>query len=286
MIEVYVPSVVPPEWREDADREKYMEIAEQLADAARAKWLVLASERLHTSRREYVDAISRVDHSEQGVVAVRLVGTFPNMIEQGFDAFDLRDTLLGPNVPIVDRGGRGKHQSQDGHFYRSIFFRISPGGSGANIQRAGDMHTEYLGEKRSKIMARIAMKKARAQAPTRSNPGEPTQWGGRVSMAGTEFEHVRGRSHVLDKSGLSATATPAGAILRGGPEHKTGLFEGMYRFEQHYKNAVQNYYGTFRTISTSEPDGWIHPGMQPGAKLAEEANAYAIQLVPELLRAL
>lgn len=282
MIEVYLPSLFPEEWKEDANVERFRSLAGKLADIARAQWLTLAAQRLHTSQQEYSRAISQVDHSEEGVAAVRLVGVFPNMIEEGFDAHDQRDSLLGPNVPVVDRG-RGKRMAKDGGFYRYIFFRI--GGSttsGRNHQRAGDLYAQFLGEKTSKILGRKAMKMGKGLSATVSNPGEPTQWGKSLITEGTDLD-VKGRSHALDKTGLVATAERSGVIRHGGAEHKSPLFEGMYRFEQTYRNKTQNFYGTFRTISTNSPDGWIHPGYQPGAHLAEEANEHALALATSLM---
>lgn len=105
-------------------------ILRDVAEGSRDKWIRLAGERLHTTQADYIRSIQPA-HVDGSVAYVALVGQFANMIEQGMGPYDMRDTLLGPRVPEVPRGQRGKHRGVEGGFYRSIPFRHgTPSSSG------------------------------------------------------------------------------------------------------------------------------------------------------------
>lgn len=92
-------------------------------DGARAYWIQQAQRGLKSSRVDYIQGIQPVNR--QGLVAsIDLVGVLPNMVEQGVDGWDLRETLLQDGDPNVKR-------NKDGRKYRSIPFRHqTPGTQG------------------------------------------------------------------------------------------------------------------------------------------------------------
>ncbi len=297
MIEIDLTALIPESLRVDFDEDTLRGIMLDVVDAARAKWIRLAMDQLRSSQQEYVKGISGV-RVEGDVAYITLDGALPNMIENGFSPFDMRDTLLGPGVPIVGPGEKGKQETEDGNFYRYIFFRImGAGATGRNGQRTSDLYASELGEARAKKLGAIAEKAMKKLPATTSNPGEKTQWGGRLKTAGTDLD-VLGTSHAMSKAndGFDVMGSSSGGVIakegetvltrHGGAQHKAPLFEGAYRFEQKYKTKTQSFYGTFRTISTASPDGWIHPGYTPGAQLTDKVNEYALKLAGDLLAGL
>lgn len=286
MLEIDLASLIPREFLANVEESDVQSLIMTVAQAARAKWIRLASDKLHSSQQEYVKGISDV-RFEGGVAFVTLDGVFPNMIEQGFGPYDLRETLLGPNVPIAEGpGSKGKHMTEDGHFYRTISFRMMGGkATGRNAQRTTDVYAAELGEQRAKKLGQLAERKMKKLSPTRSAGGQ-TLWGESLKVSSRSALSVKGHSHKLIPLGPDAMPGDQPILVpHGGAEHKNPIFQGAYKFEQHYQSATQNSYGTFRTISTASPEGWIHPGHQPGANLAPEANEYALRLLASYFKA-
>lgn len=255
MIEIDIRTLQPPDITRQLSPGVLQGVLISIADAARAKWIQLSFERLHTSQQEYTKGISRVKR-KLGVAWIELNGSFPNMIENGFSPFDLRETLLDPSK-------RGVRTSADGHRYRSIFFRRGGAGTtGRNAPKANDLYAAQLGERRAKAIGQAAMNKARKLGP------------------GEQLPEGVGGAHAL-KAG---ERSPAGHVVQHG--HKTDLFAGMTRTEQKTKGGkTQAVYGVFRTISTGVPEGWIHPGYAPGAHLAQEVERYMARVAPQMFAA-
>jgi hypothetical protein len=253
MLEIDIRDLVPYDVLHGLSPAILNVLVRDIADAARTKWIMLAQENLNTTSREYISNISTVQ-SLGDVRFIRLTGVLPNMIEGGFDRFDMRDTLLqGPGVREAANGGK----------YRYIFFRRgAPGGKrSVNFPKVTDLYARELGEKHAKKIGRKAHKAMKALDPTRSNPGQKTQWG----------------------EALSAGMAPK---LR--EHHKTDLFAGTYRFVQETQGGKeQSFYGNFRTISENVPDGWIHPGYKPGegANLTEQVGQYIEGIAPAMFDA-
>jgi hypothetical protein len=279
--DVDVGSLMPPGLVLQLDESILHDILRMLADTARAKWVSLAKEKLHRTANDYTRAIQPVEFGDFAA-SITLMGAWPNQIERGYGPYDMRKTLLGPNVPVVERGaGKGKHARKDGGFYRSIFFRLgAPTSSGRNFQRVTDAYAKQLGADRANALGRQAWKEMRKLDPSLSNPGEKTKWGARLNTAGTGMD-VKGRSHKLVTMPDGSTAL----IRHGGAEHHSPLFEGAVKMQQTYKRATQAFYGTFRTISTGQPNGWIHPGYA-GAHLAPEVVRFIEHEGPGMVQAI
>lgn len=290
IVEIDVRSLAPSALAVPLDESAAKAILRDIADAARAKWVSLAHEHLRRTEQDYVRGIQPVEMNVGegiAVASITLLGVWPNMLEAGFGPYDMRDTLLGVGIPTVPRGARGKHAAKGGGFYRTIAFRMTgPRATGRNAQKVTEVYAKQLGEDRAKQLGKIAWEAMRQLSPTRSNPGEKTQWGERMRVTGpdrtpgTDGLNVKGRSHKLIKND-DGTKT---LVKHGGKEHAVPLFEGAMRHEQTYKRATQSFYGTMRTISTNQPEGWIHPGFR-GASLLPEVEHYIRRVAPGMVEA-
>jgi hypothetical protein len=115
-------------------------IAVLIRSAIRAEWAATARSDLQVSARttaEYIKALVPSDSSSAGVM---LVGTFPNMFEQGLGPqgvgsegpFDLRTTLLQPTTRSIKQGKKGLYLHVP--FERSAGFIASQGGPDAEYK--------------------------------------------------------------------------------------------------------------------------------------------------------
>lgn len=281
ILEFDIASIAPAGLIVQLDEGAAQSLLLDLADMARAKWISLANDKLRRTSQDYVRGIQPVELGP-GQASVSLLGGWPNMIEAGFPPFDMRDTLLGPTVPVVPRGQRGKHMNKKGGFYRTISFRFTgPNSTGRNAQKVTEAMRPVVGAQRADELGRRAWSQMKKLDPSQSDPGGKTQWGGRLNTAGTDLDVV-GRSHSLVTNADGSKTFVAG----GGAAHKNAIFDGAVKNEQTYKRATQAFYGTFRTISTSSGAGmsWIHPG-SPGAHLLPEVQRYVEQQAPLLIAA-
>lgn len=234
-----------------------------IADAARAEWIRIAGAELFTSRRDYLAGIQPVVLDKMaGTATIALVGQLPNLIEEGMDAVDLHDTLLGPNVPVTPPGEYGKHLKIDPKtfatgYYRAIPFRHgTPGTGGAVGQEMGRQYSGHEAVEDAKKLGKKVYGAAKKLAATESEPYGATKYGGRL---------------------------PAGMAPKLRPHHKTDIFAGMIREEKTYEKATQSSYTTFRTISTGSP-GWLRPAT-PGRFYSQKVSQYVQKLAPQAFAA-
>ena len=228
-----------------------------IAEAARSEWIRLAGTALHSTRQDYINGLQPVEVTP-GVATITLLGTMPNLLENGMAATDLHNTLLGPNVPIAPPGGRGKHVSidpktQQVKFYRAIPFRHAVGDQGAGF---GNPYRGHNAVADAAALGREVYGKAKKLSATTSDP-----YGG-------------------SKSGGSL---PAGLAPLLRPHHATDIFAGMRRERKTYEKATQSQYMTFRTISTGSP-GWLRPAT-PGVHLAAQVTQFAGQIASQTFAA-
>ena len=93
------------------------EIARNVAHAARGQWVKeVGQSSLVTTKRAYMAGLQNVAKRTTGVYVVSLVGRFPMILEAGQDSYDMRTTLLGPSVPTIEPGkkGKGKRKTKKG----------------------------------------------------------------------------------------------------------------------------------------------------------------------------
>lgn len=251
---------------------------QKLTHLARTELVRLAKRELHTSQAEYERAIQPVAMASAGgksVGIVALVGTFPNMVENGQDAWDLRETLLKP-------GGKVKRSAR-GFLYRVIPFRhMGPTASGKHGSPVGQAYTSEgardtsrafrgrLTLAESRTMGRAVWKRAQALQEARAaSPGKPAQ-----------------PAEPLDVSDIAG----AGERLRG--RHAAPIYAGMIRQQKTYERATQSAMMTFRVISNdprthrSDGDGvknWTHPGLE-ARHLFAKADAYIGKIAEAVLQ--
>lgn len=232
-------------------RSDRMRIVRGLGAAAMHYWKKLAQEQLRSTSRDY---IAGLNHNEgEGKVEVTLDGMVPNMVEQGMDKFDMRDTLLkGPNVKY----------GKDGQPYNTVPFRHgTPGSGGRNVGRP---------------MPRAIHQAARKLLPQLTRPGAPVSTHGGVTTIHGKRLHP----------GLPIGAK-ARAILntREKDWHKSSIYTGMIRKGKHVAGGkIQTTgYMTFRRISrNSDPRAWKHPGIK-ARELAKQVQDHVASMVADIV---
>jgi len=236
-------------------KEDLAALLEDIANAARAKWIKLAGDGLKTTRQSYIAGIQEVEMGE-GTATVSLVGVLPNIVENGMEAIDLRTTLLGPNVPVAPFGQPGKRLSKAGGFYRAIPFRHgTPGNEQQNVgPQMGSAYTGHESGINAQKLGKEVYKKAKLLGPSVGQPYTKTKWGDRLP------EGVGGVG-----------------LLK--PHHTTDIYAGMVKMQKTYAKATQNFYMTFRTISTAKTEGWIRPATPP-KNFAGQVAEFVTKIAP------
>lgn len=260
MIQVQeIKKLIPDEVTAGLRPEAVDSVLLNIAVATRNHWIGLAEKDPSSFAGDYLRGIQDVS-MRPGTAIIALVGEIPHMLEDGRSNEDMRDFLLGPNVPTVPRGERGKHETEDGELYRSIPFRHMPPGSKGKTagQEMGSPYSGHNAVADSKRLGRDIYAAAKALSATRTAPGGGQAYGGRLK-AGT-----------------------AGAVpLKS--HHKTDVYAGMIRLEKTYEKATQSQYVTFRTISTSEKEGWFRT--IPARHYAQQVADFAADLAPKAFAA-
>jgi hypothetical protein len=267
-------------------------VLDDLATAAHLKWRNVAATELKTTRQTYIQSIQEPVSSPKER-AIVLVGWLPVAIETGLDAFDLRTTLLGPNA-------KSRHESASGGFYANVPFRHgTPGTTGlagppmgqAHGQRsamsraaAGDLSGSQAAEFGKELYKMAKSLQAKREAgPKWSKPG---QSGGRVQVGTTA---TRAGEQLSGAAALHAYRQAGGVgtgLLRG--HHTTSIYTGMQKERKAYvgktgKTTTQSQYITFRRISTENPTGWMHPGIE-AHNFADQAAEHIAKITPGVIR--
>ncbi len=249
MYEIVAGDLIPKALVDQLNDEAVYKVVSDIAEGARNEWVRLAGEHLHSSRSDYIDAILPVAHRTKGIAIMTLSGAFPNMVENGGD---LRDILLGDNVDVAEPGNKGKRRAKAGHYYRAIPMRQQvPGTRGSGGQAMGDPYRDVV--KNSATLGRAVYGAAKLLRPGQRIPAH--------------MRYGKGKKLVVPK-------------LR--EHHKTDIYAGMQRLRGAYQKAVQSQYGTFRTISQAQPDGWI---ITQGAELAPMVESYIERVAPSAFQA-
>jgi hypothetical protein len=261
LVEVDLSNIIPPELV-GLHPSALEPLVRDIATAARAEWIRVAGAELRTSRRDYLRGIQEVVFAGN-TATVSLVGQLPNIIEQGMGRIDMRDTLLGPNVPVAPEGRFGKHltirPSGAVGFYRAIPFRhATPGTGGAVGQAMGEQYQGHEAVEDAGQLGQRVYERAKKLKATTSDPYKGTKWGGRL---------------------------PVGLAPLLKPHHKTDIFAGMVRERKTYSKARQSKYVTFRTISTLIRDeSWIRKATS-GRHFSKKVSRFVDEIAPKALSA-
>jgi hypothetical protein len=248
------------------------EILFNMADAGQAEWRRLAGKTYFTTRRAYLKGIQPV-RLRPGVAVISLVGELPNMLEHDAKKIELHDTLLGPNVPLVPLGQRGKHPTAKGGEYRAIPFRhATPRSGGAVGQPMGRPYQKSDYKKQAKRWGKQVHDLAKTLEPTVGGPGGVLRYGGRLG------------------AGQTAEAFQEIGIQKLRPYHAVDIYSGMIRSEKTYEKATQSFYMTFRTIAKDEKgkkvgsSPWIRPARK-GDMLHKQVMKYIESIAEDTVKA-
>lgn len=229
-------------------------VLDTVAQGAYAHWTGLVQRKLKgADRQAYRDALTMYAplggaQTFQRVIAV--TSERANSIEAGTPAYDMHDTLLGPQIPVVERGSgkKGKHKNKKGGFYRSIPFRHqTPTSNGLHGAPMGSPYAGNLGAEAALELGRAVYKAAKKLTPSTGGPGQKIRYGARL---------------------------PAGLAPKLSPKHTTDIYASMYKQSKVYEKVTGSQYVTFRTISTTSGlDKWQRKAIA-GVNFAQDTKAF------------
>ena len=149
--------------------------------ATKSKWEQIAQQRLNTTRADYLlglNADNSLEFPDKMTGVLTLRGKWPNKLEDGFSAFDIKDGLMnGPNVK----------RKKDGGWYNTVPFRHrTPGHSGSAVG-GSEMPTD--------IYSRARAMRGNVQRLTSTETAYPpqTSWKGYTHKNGLYEGMVRNR---------------------------------------------------------------------------------------------
>lgn len=233
---------------------------------------------------------------------IGLVGSFPNMLEQGTGPWDLRLTVLRSAKAKIGRNGTR---------YMAIPFRHGTpgtrgdagapmgsqfGDAGAAIGKAVYQRAAKLRNTESGLDAWAAVMRVRLRDPVvAANQAQRLQ----ASSRGTLWGGIPG-------DGPGPGRLPGGLAAKLRPWHKGDIYAGMYKTRATYAAGRQTGgYMTFRTISTNVQTfrdekgakvyrgnkpwvprkwaNWIHPGLRARNLAERVANEIQSQIIPRVV---
>ena len=157
MIEIQAPAdLIPTDILVDLNVKQLDQLAKDLGDAARAKWIKLAQADQGFGKHLVPDYIKGIQKPvvSNGTAVVSLVGSVAHLLENGDTGQDMRQTHLGKAVPTVPRGERGKHEAAEGGYYRAIPIRHSVPGASAGVV-GQEMGAAYGGKEGKRLGRKV-----------------------------------------------------------------------------------------------------------------------------------
>jgi len=209
-------------------------------------WQLEASNALNSTRNEYINNLQIIDNSKYNKT-ILLTGKLPNMLEKGISAFDMKEGFKKSNKAKysvkTDKNGKTTFS-----WYLTIPFRIgTPGIVGENAAFSGIMPQEVYD---------IVKQFSKNQSLNKRDIPSP-------------FNVPRSRAAIV---------LPTRTI----PEyrHKSSIYDGLTKKSSAYGNSIQNYYMTFRRVSeNSDPNSWIHKGIQAHNLMKKAVSATDVQMI-------
>lgn len=270
MLSIDFNAVLPEALLQMVGARQFVEaVLDDVAAASRAKWIRLAQQELHSSKRDYIDSIQDVESSGQLERTIRLVGWLAHAVETGLSPFDLRETLLG--------AGKGR-TSKDGRRYRPIPFRHSTPGSRG---QAGPQMGSAYGPRGDQSRALTGGMTAGAA----SELGRAVYGLAKRLQGGATLGHGSPkRTYVFQATAKASSGKVAGQLIRVpklATHHSTDIYAGMRKVTKQYGKRKQSHYVTFRTISEGG-QGWIHPGIT-ARRLTPRVADYAREQLPKIM---
>jgi len=232
-------------------------ILDDVAAAARAKWITLAQRQLHSAKRDYIQGIQAVVREGPLSRIIELLGWLPNAVEHGIPAFDLRTTLLKKNAKISWRkAGRGG--GAVGYKYKAIPFRhTAPGGSGETGHVMGERYGPQGAQSRA-WAAQGLMSRSEAVKMGKSIYAQARRLEQHERLGHYDPRTKKRTTFYIRREQKQKESLPVPKLA---PWHSTDIFAGMKKERKTYEKATQSQYVTFRTISEAVSEGWQHPGI-------------------------
>lgn len=221
------------------------EVTHRFAD----EWTSQANNTLKSSRQQYISNLNVVDEGfAKG--AVVLTGWLPNAVEQGLDAYDMKEGLLsGPNSRPTKSGGR----------INIVPFTFGTPGS--------------LAENFSNILPSAVHEVIKSKPMDQSLPG------GGVSTRPLKEEEVPQAFRQPQKKSVKLPQAKDAKEY----QHKSSIYAGVRKIQD--SATGQNRYTSFRAVSSnSDPNSWLHPGIE--ANNLAEVTLNRFDIPSEVSRAL
>ena len=234
-------------------------VVEQTQKWVVGEWAEVAKHVLTTSYIQYIDGLAQDGSLEPLSVApegytaaVVLVGSFPNMLESGSPAFDIKPGLLRSPKAKRDRKGRP---------YIIVPFRSRPTAGSTGVAVGGGALPSGFPQL--------------AQQLAFQGPGKPTQ---AQITAKSKFDVMAAAHPGAIKPQVGGMTGP----YRWGSSPFAGMVKGGSKGHEQYM--------TFRAVSAnSNPSSWWHPGLKGvdvAPQVAPRAQAAMEQLFNEQAQAL
>lgn len=221
---------------------------DELAQRAIENILIITHEHIHrlasglkTGRKQYIQGLQRPQIKRlRGTI--ELVGVFPNMLEQGATAFDIKEGF--------SKSEKRKFK-EDGGWYMHIPFRIATPEAIANSgEFSGRMPTGIYD------MVRRMESHQTMFGMGKVNSGQGMTYGM------LESSGVGGATERKTREEITRNAGGLSDAKRQAYQHRTPLMQGLFRSAKTYERATQGTYHTFRTVSDRSPqNAWIHKGL-------------------------
>jgi hypothetical protein len=204
-----------------------------ITDRVFNNWRVAAMHGLSSTKKAYINGlnIGIVNPTHKYIV---LIGSLPNMIEEGAGAFDMKPKMLAsPKVKVTANGIR----------FITIPFRWATAGSIGESEVFSNVMPKEINEIVKKLL------------PTKTSIS-----GNKINGEGLKFSNIP-KQYQIPKTRAAFSDIKTMTTY---PEytHQNPLTEGMVRTEKTYEKATSGTYITFRRISeNSSPMSWIHKGI-------------------------
>jgi len=194
------------------------------------RWMAEAGRKLNSTRSIYQKSLVVVDEGKFSG-AVMLVNKFPNMIESGCSAFDMKAGFLASSKVKFDK---------DGKAYITIPLRFAtPGAVGESEMFSAKMPVEIYDIVKDK--------------PANIQNGEGKR------SSGISLSDLKNVPDFLSRPKVRPEIALADKKFEA-YENKHSIYQGISKFQDSVTG--QNTYKSFRRVSlNSDPNSWIYPGL-------------------------
>lgn len=239
-----------------AIEEEFQSAVKNATYGAYAKIIAAAQETLNSTRQDYLKGLT-IEELGPNQYLINLNGSFPNALEAGWAAYDMRASML-KSQKTVEVGSRAGlpwvQKGKKGQKYAHVPFEHKPFAKGGNAN-ASDMG---------------------------------------ALIRGMEATNRSGQRQKLTKIFKDASGNPLeGKVAQmnnfSGTDKNSKNLEGLVKFQKVYKNetsgksTVQSVYMTWRTVSENG-DPWMRPA-NPGLHAFEQAEKWLDSQIDDIIKA-